>query len=62
MCLICDKLLDNKMTLNEARKNAMELRLLDDIDTDHYNQILDIIKEFQKIEDDKKTESAIKNT
>jgi hypothetical protein len=61
MCLICDHLSVDKITLSEARKNVMELRVLDDIDSDHYEQVLDLIKQFQKIEDDKKTKSVLNN-
>lgn len=61
MCLICDKLQNNQMTLNEARKNMMELRILNHIKDDHYYEIVQIISEFQKKEDDKKAIYLLKN-
>jgi hypothetical protein len=57
MCLICDRLKNNQMTLNEARKNVMELRILDHVDADHYVEIIAAISELQKTEDEKKIES-----
>jgi hypothetical protein len=45
------------MTLNEARKNVMELRILDHVDADHYVEIIAAISELQKTEDEKKIES-----
>jgi len=61
MCLICEKIKNNTMTLNEARKNIMELRILDHMDVLHYDEVIDIIKEHQKKEDDKKSERVLKN-
>lgn len=49
------------MTLNEARKNIMELRILDHMDVLHYDEVIEIIKEHQKKEDDKKSEKVLKN-
>ncbi len=49
------------MTLNEARKNIMELRILDHMDVLHYDEVIDIIKEHQKKEDDKISERVLKN-
>lgn len=60
MCLICERLKNNQMTLSEARKNLMELRTFDDIDEDHYYNVIEIMCEFQKIEDDKKTIDSLK--
>lgn len=57
MCLICEKLKNNQMTLNEARKNLIELRILDHIDPDHYVEIINTISEFQKTEDEEKIKS-----
>jgi hypothetical protein len=61
MCLICEKIKNNTMTLNEARKNIMELRILDHMDVLHYDEVIDIIKEHQKKEDDKISERVLKN-
>lgn len=59
MCLICEKLTSNQMTLNEARKNIMELRVLDDIESDHYHEIIQAIAGLQKKEDDNTTTSSL---
>lgn len=59
MCLICDSLKNDKMTLNEARKNLMELRTFDHINNDHFCEVIELICEFQKNEDDKKTASVL---
>jgi len=45
------------MTLSEARKNITELRVLDDVDADHYVEIIDIISELQKTEDEERIKS-----
>lgn len=60
MCLICEKLNKKEMTPDEARKNIMELRILDHIENNHYYDIIKTISEFQKIEDDKKNIDALK--
>jgi hypothetical protein len=54
MCLICEKIKNNQMTLDEARKNITELRVFDHIDTDHYVEIIDVISDLQKIKDEEK--------
>ena len=59
MCLICEKLTSNQMTLDEARKNIMELRVLDDIESNHYHEIIRIIAGLQKKEDDNTTISSL---
>ena len=60
MCLICDKIKNNQMTLDEARKNITELRILDHVDVDHYVEIIDMISDFQKIKDEEKIKSFFK--
>lgn len=57
MCLICEGLTNKTMTLDEARNNIAELRILDHIDPDHYVEIVDIIAEFQKTRDEEKIKS-----
>ena len=57
MCLICERLKNSQMTLSEARKNITELRVLDDVDADHYVEIIDIISELQKTEDEERIKS-----
>jgi hypothetical protein len=59
MCLICEKLKNNKMSIDEARKNIMELRILDHIENDHYYEIIQTISQLQKNKDDKKTFSIL---
>lgn len=61
MCLICDKLQNNQMTLDEARKNMMELRVLNHIKDDHYYEIVQTISELQKKKDDKKAIHSLKS-
>lgn len=57
MCLICEKVKKNQMTLNEARKNIIELRIFDHIDDEHYAQIIDMISDVQRAEDEEKVKS-----
>jgi hypothetical protein len=61
MCLICEKLKNKEMTLDEARKNIMELRVLDHIENDHYYEIIQTISQFQKNKDDERAISVLKN-
>ena len=59
MCLVCKGLENKTMTPDEARKNIIELRIFDDIESGHYYEIIQIICELQKIEDDNTTISSL---
>lgn len=59
MCMICDHLINKKITIEEAVRNLIELRIHGAISDEHYHRIIEEIKDAQKIEDDKKTLSGI---
>lgn len=51
MCLICKDLDEEKITVAEARRNLAELRVLDDVDPDHYPDIIEKIRKIQESQD-----------
>lgn len=57
MCLICEHIKKEKITIEEVRRNLFELRVFDAIDPDHYLIIIDLIAEIQGKEDNKKLEN-----
>lgn len=59
MCMICDHLISKKITIEEAVRNLIELRVHGAVSDEHYHQIIEEIKHAQKIEDNKITLSGI---
>ena len=57
MCLICKDIDKGTISLEEARKNLIELRAFGGIEPDHYVAVIDLIAEIQGKEDNKKLEN-----
>lgn len=60
MCRICQDLESDKITLTEARRNLIELRMFDHIDDDHYFQVIEKINQFQELQDNQTNVRSLK--